>query len=514
MLKSSAIAHDSWYLVNYFKYWYEQTFMLWQPIEDLPSDWQKLASSELPPLVTVWNEQADRLRQSGEFQSFNEKLRREIAIETGIIERLYTIDRGITRLLIEQGINEALIPHGSTDRPVNQVVSLIKDQESAIEGLFDFVGGQRTLSNSYIKQLHQLLTQSQDSTEALNPLTKEIFRVSLIKGDWKRQPNNPLRPDGTVHEYCPPEQVASEMDALIALHHQHRERKIPPEIESAWLHHRFTQIHPFQDGNGRVARCLASLVFIQASWFPLVLTRDDRAVYIAALESADRGDLSSLINLFAKSQKQAFLKSLGLSEQVLSESRRTQVIIASIADKLKQNQSASIQERCKKAEGFASSLFDIASKRLQDVADEIRLSIENSIADAQVFTISAGVGDSRSYYHRYQVVETAKQLGYFANLRNYHTWIQLVINVETSITLLLSFHVFGHEYQGLLVCTACAYHRDNVEEGERNISDIQSITDSPFQFSYADEEENLIERFKQWLEDVILTGLEYWNKSI
>ncbi len=488
--------------------------MLWQPIEDLPSDWQKLASSELPPLVTVWNEQADRLRASGEFQTFNEKLRREIAIETGIIERLYTIDRGVTRLLIEQGINEAFIPHGATDRPVKQVVSLIKDQEAAIEGLFDFVGGQRTLSNSYIKQLHQLLTQSQDSTEALNPLTKEIFRVSLIKGDWKRQPNNPLRLDDTVHEYCPPEQVASEMDSLITLHHLHRDQKVPPEIESAWLHHRFTQIHPFQDGNGRVARCLASLVFIQASWFPLVLTRDDRAVYITALEKADQGDLSNLINLFAKSQKQAFLRSLGLSEQVLSEARRTQVIISAIADKLKQNQSASIQERCNKAESFAANLFDIAVLRLEEVAEEIKLSVQNFVSNAEVFTVAARVEDPRSYYHRYQVVETAKQLGYFANLRNYHTWIQLVINVETSTTLLLSFHVLGHEYRGLLVCTACAYHRDDSEQGERNISDIQSLADSPFQFSYADEEENLIERFKQWLEDIILTGLEYWNNSI
>ncbi len=488
--------------------------ILWQPIEDLPLDWQNLASSELPPLVTVWNEQADRLRQSGEFKTFNEKLRREIAIETGIIERLYTIDRGITHLLIEQGINEALIPHGATDRPIKQVVSLIKDQEAAIEGLFDFVGGQRTLSTFYTKQLHQLLTQSQDSTEALDPITEKIFRVSLIKGDWKRQPNNPLRLDGSVHQYCPPEQVASEMDRLIGLHHQHRQQKVPPEIESAWLHHRFTQIHPFQDGNGRVARCLASLVFIQASWFPLVLTRDDRAVYIAALEEADRGNLSSLIHLFAKSQKQAFLRSLGLSEQVLSETRRTQVIISAIAEKLKQNQSASIQERCQKAEGFASSLFDIAANRLQDVAEEIKLSVQNFVDDPQVLTISAAVGDPRSYYHRYQVVETAKQLEYFANLRKYHTWIQLVINLETSTTLLISFHVLGHEYRGLLVCTACAYHRDDTEEGDRNISDIQSLTDSPFQFSYADEEENLIERFQQWLEDVILTGLEYWNNSI
>jgi Fic family protein len=488
--------------------------MLWQPIEDLPPNWQKLASSELPPLVTVWNEQADRLRQSGEFQTFNERLLREIAIETGIIERLYTIDRGITRLLIEQGINEALIPHGTTDRPVKQVVSLIKDQEAAIEGLFDFVGGQRTLSTSYVKQLHQLLTQSQESTEALDPSTGNTFYVSLVKGDWKRQPNNPLRPDGTVHEYCPPEQVASEMDTLIALHHQHRAQQIPPEIEAAWLHHRFTQIHPFQDGNGRVARCLASLVFIQSSWFPLVLTRDDRAVYIAALEESDQGNLSSLINLFSKSQKQAFLRSLGLSEQVLSESRRTQVIISSIADKLQQNQSTSIQERCKKAERFSSILFDIASSRLQEIANEIKLSVHNFVDKAEVFMVSAPVGDSRAYYHRYQVVETAKQLGYFANLRNYHAWIQLVIDIGISTTLLLSFHVLGHEYRGLLVCVACAYHRDDSEEGERNISDIQPLTDSPFQFSYADEQDNLIERFQQWLEDIIVTGLEYWNKSI
>jgi len=274
--------------------------MQWKPITDLPQDWKKYANSELPPLVTVWNEQAERLRASGEFQRFMDRLRREIAIETGIIEQLYNIDRGITRLLIEQGINEALIPHGTTDRPIQQVVALIKDQEAAIAGLFDFVGGQRTLSTFYIKQLHQVLTQSQDTTEALIPLTGEIIEVALIRGDWKQQPNNPMRQDGSIHEYSPPEQVASQMDRLIELHREHQTREIPPEVEAAWLHHRFTQIHPFQDGNGRIARCLASLVFIQARWFPLVLTRDDRSTYISALEDADKGDLSNLINLFAK----------------------------------------------------------------------------------------------------------------------------------------------------------------------------------------------------------------------
>jgi hypothetical protein len=44
---------------------------------------------------------------------FEKRLRREWAIETGIIEDVYTLDRGVTRILIEKGIDAALIPHGT-----------------------------------------------------------------------------------------------------------------------------------------------------------------------------------------------------------------------------------------------------------------------------------------------------------------------------------------------------------------------------------------------------------------
>lgn len=47
-----------------------------------------------------------------------------------------------------------------------------------------------------------------------------------------------------------------------------------------------TQVHPFQDGNGRVARALASLVFLRANWFPLLVHWDMKAEYNAVLSSA------------------------------------------------------------------------------------------------------------------------------------------------------------------------------------------------------------------------------------
>ncbi|MDF5727958.1 MAG: Fic family protein [Rhizonema sp. PD38] len=131
-----------------------------------------------------------------------------------------------------------------------------------------------------------------------------------------------------MHEYCHPMQVQSEMESLVRMHLEHIHLCVPPEIEAAWLHHRFAQIHPFQDGNGRVARALASLIFIKAGWFPLVINRDLRNEYIDALEEADKGNLTSLVNLFAKIQKKAFVKALSLSENVLSDYKPLKQLIS------------------------------------------------------------------------------------------------------------------------------------------------------------------------------------------
>ena len=101
------------------------------------------------------------------------------------------------------------------------------------------------------------------------------------------------------------------MDRLIEYHRGHE--SVAPEVEAAWLHHRFTQIHPFQDGNGRIARALATLVFVKAGWFPLVVRNEGRARYLDALERADAGDLSELVKLFASRQKDELLEALSIA---------------------------------------------------------------------------------------------------------------------------------------------------------------------------------------------------------
>ena len=79
------------------------------------------------------------------------------------------------------------------------------------------------------------------------------------------------------------------MDRLVAMHAAHDD--VEAEISAAWLHHRFVQIHPFSDGNGRVARSLATLVLIQRGGFPFVVLRDEKNAYIETLRAADDGDI-------------------------------------------------------------------------------------------------------------------------------------------------------------------------------------------------------------------------------
>ena len=299
-------------------------------VSNLPENVQELGATEISALSEVWRERKAGLEKNDAYLEFIKKLQREWAVETGIIERLYNWERGVTEVLIEQGIDSALIAyHGRLhpDKAID-VTNLINDQREIVEELFSFVKEERPLTEHFIRGMHAQFTTHQEYTDAMTPDGKTI-RVPLLRGEYKKWPNNPSRTNGVVHEYCPPEIAQEEMERLVTWYQQAPD-DTPVEVLSAWLHHRFTQIHPFQDGNGRVARTLASLVFMKAGVFPLVIRDSDRKDYIGALEEADEGDISSLVKLFAKRQRDSIFKAIGLEQQVKQEGYAEQIISAAV----------------------------------------------------------------------------------------------------------------------------------------------------------------------------------------
>lgn len=486
---------------------------IWNPstgITDLDNP-EGLAASEIPGIQAVWRDRQEDLEGTPHLANFNEQLNREWAIETGIIENVYEIDRGVTETLIKHGFREELLTHGSTDRPRGFVLQVLEDHRRTLDSIFDFIKGNRPLSTSYIKELHSALLRSQEFTEGRDQFGRWRDDIPLIKGDWKILPNYPIR-DGVRYRYCPPEHVAAEMDRLVEMHAQHIDKGVPVEVQAAWLHHRFTQIHPFQDGNGRVARAITLLVLVKGGLFPLVVTRDDRATYINALEDADKGDLKPLVNLIAKLQRKRFLKAVDLSKAVLSEHDPEDIVRDGLDALLEAAKRAAVER--KKA---LEEVFEIADdvqrdlhERLESTAPEIEDALKQVDPLARAW-VTIGT-DETSHYYRAQIIENANEyLNYFANFARFRSWVALHIQWmqrKRRAQLVFAIHGIGHQFNGSLICAPFLEFRAKDEAETETRSTLVPVAEEGFLFFHDETEDAALERFHPWRDLVLRVALK------
>ena len=475
---------------------------------------------ELRALASVWQEKKVALENDGAYKEFIKKLQREWAIETGIIERLYTWDRGVTEVLIEQGIESSIISHrgGVSQNDAEHIQTIISDHLDIVEGLFNYIKGNEPLSEYFIRGLQAKFTAHQDYIDAVTE-SGELIEIPLIKGAYKTLPNNPRRPDGFLHTYCPPELTKEEMENLIYFYRE-AEAVYTPEVKSAWLHHRFTQIHPFQDGNGRVARALASLVFLREGLFPLVVRESDRDEYITALEDADEGNLGRLVSFFVRRQKDAILKALGLEQQV-QQSKYADQIISSAMEILKtkfskEKQKVSVvYDHAEKLFTFADTKFRllVASLDSQLRAVTPPYSSQKSIYHART-NHANNASEERRYYFQKQIVEISKHFDYYANLEQHRSWIRITLMTEKEFDYVISFHGYGPGETGILVASAFTYVKAPREEGGTEPVKLHPAATDLFQFNYIEQYESIEKRFGEWLESSIAIALAEWKRSL
>ncbi len=463
-------------------------------------------------MIQVWHDQAEELQKKDLYNDFLGRLRRSWAIETGIIEGLYSLSESVTKTLIEKGLDAALITHSDTNDDPNLTIARIQDHHHAIMGLHAFVAGNRPLGTSYIKELHAVLTEHQRTYIGRDSLGNQVER-ELPRGRWKSLKNNVEHPDGSTFEYCPPEHVDQEMDNLITMHQQHCAANVPADIEAAWLHHRFSVIHPFTDGNGRVSRCLATLVLLRHRWLPLVVTRDERTRYIDALRAADKRDLRPLVDLIGNLQRKAIREAFSLSDHVIHESTAVSDILASVAAKFSERRKSEHDLR-NRAPMTADALQVLTSQRLTDMATTISKSIAGHDETFRAFATNGKRGSEQAKYNYHQIVECARALNYFANLQTYRSWAALVIQTERRVEILFAFHGIGYASSGVLGCTALLYTKSRDEGGETSIGSVVPLVDEPFEFTYAEDPSAVQLRFRKWQDEAILRGLNEWQNLV
>lgn len=139
------------------------------------------------------------------------------------------------------------------------------------------------------------------TAQAETPDEKLIERTILL-GKYKAVPNNVRTTTGETYYFTPPEQVKQAMSDLIDWYRAKEQEGEHPIVIAATFHYRFVRIHPFDDGNGRMARLLMNMILIKHGYTVAMIPLEKRDEYLGTLEQTDRTqDLTEFINYIASS---------------------------------------------------------------------------------------------------------------------------------------------------------------------------------------------------------------------
>jgi Fic family protein len=200
------------------------------------------------------------------------------------------------------GETKALLLHNITaqGKPLKDHIE-ISGHIKAIDALLDITRTKEPLTEAFVRNLHKLILgeryRSQATTPSGEPTTKWIE-----VGTYKTTPNHVLTATGEIFKFSEPLEVPREMFALVQAFNQSAEAANSVEnsiLAACKVHYEFVRIHPFDDGNGRMARLLMNLLFITHGFPPAIIKAADKAAYLSALQQADSGQFDVFVDYIA-----------------------------------------------------------------------------------------------------------------------------------------------------------------------------------------------------------------------
>jgi Fic family protein len=207
--------------------------------------------------------------------------KRAAAIDTGAIEGLYDVNRGFTYTVAFETAawDAALAAKGE------KVRSMFEAQLQAYDFVLTLATKGEPISEAAIRGLHEQVCRGQDTYLAATLVGPQ--EQALPKGQYKIHPNHVRTRKGTDHSYAPVDVTPAEMARLVKEMQTEAFQSAHPVLQASYSHYGLVVIHPFADGNGRVARALASTFTYRALAMPMVILSEQKETYFDALEDAD-----------------------------------------------------------------------------------------------------------------------------------------------------------------------------------------------------------------------------------
>ncbi len=144
------------------------------------------------------------------------------------------------------------------------------------------------LTQNFIRQLHKTLLR-EDYTVYRNLPGGEYTSYVIHAGQYKTRPNSVITRTGERFEYASPEETPALMTDLVDWYNAEEERgELTPVELAALFHYRYIRIHPFEDGNGRIARLLVNYILARHGYPMIVVRSRNKKEYLDALGASDK----------------------------------------------------------------------------------------------------------------------------------------------------------------------------------------------------------------------------------
>jgi Fic family protein len=143
---------------------------------------------------------------------------------------------------------------------------------------------ERLLSENFIRELNKTILVN--DFQKLNADKTSTYTIHV--GIYKTRPNSVITATGEKFDYALPEETSALMQILIDWYRVEEQKgELNPIELAALLHYRYIRIHPFEDGNGRIARLLVNYVLLRHGLPMLVIRTDDKENYLRILHQCD-----------------------------------------------------------------------------------------------------------------------------------------------------------------------------------------------------------------------------------
>lgn len=168
-----------------------------------------------------------------------------------------TLTLGETKLVVEDGITIG-------GHPLREIFEA-KNHKEVIGELISVVQKKQPIAETLVKKLHRIFMKEIDNDTAGKYRKIQVY----VTGEEKLPPQAKQVP-----------QLMKQFWSWLS------SQKGDPVILAAKAHYRFVKIHPFIDGNGRIARVLSNLILMRAGYPLVIIPVVVRPRYLSALHSS------------------------------------------------------------------------------------------------------------------------------------------------------------------------------------------------------------------------------------